>query len=266
MIRSKSICVSFLLLLATSRVSDAQSAHEIDMGRCENAGVAIHSSIQTLEFESTDRVGHRRRVEATLTWQRRNDGLSRAVVRIHKPSDLNGAGVLLIEKKAASPDMFIYLPELKRVKRVTTRMLSGSMFGSDFSYEDFMQLQGISVEGRTERLEDAIFDGRAVYVVAHYPSLDSGSAYQRVIGFWDAELCIPLKTEMWESGERLRKELNIDRSSLQTLEGVSFPQQLSIRDLRDKTSTSLSVKVNETNVEINRSIFSTSSLERSGRR
>ena len=58
------------------------------------------------------------------------------LLRVHEPADLEGAGLLLLEKSDRT-DMFIYLPDLKKVKRVTSHMLSGSLFGSDFSYEDF---------------------------------------------------------------------------------------------------------------------------------
>ena len=50
-------------------------------------------------------------------------------------------GVLLLEKKDRMPDQFMYLPELRKVRRVTKRSVAGSMFGTDFSYEDFERFQ-----------------------------------------------------------------------------------------------------------------------------
>ena len=73
--------------------------------------------------------------------------MSKVVLKVLEPPDLRDTGVLFIEKKDDPADMFIYLPDLEKVRRVTTRMLSGSLFGSDFTYEDFQQIQGMAREG-----------------------------------------------------------------------------------------------------------------------
>ena len=74
--------------------------------------------------------------------------------------------------------------------------------------------------------------------------------------------CVPVKSEMWESGERLRKVLTIDREALHRSNGAVLPKQLLMRDLRDETSTELLIEDIQINVDIPRKLFSTSSLER----
>ena len=176
------------------------------------------TSVQTMEFHSTDRLGGGRTLRAKVWW-RRLDGLSRVMLRLREPPDLRGAGLLLIEKKPRT-DMFVYLPDLQKVRRVTTRMLSGSLFGSDFTYEDFQRLQGMELEGRSERLPDETLDGVSVHVIAHHPAPDTGSGYERVVTYVAHDTCLPLKSEMWERGERLRKVLTADRESVFQRDGV----------------------------------------------
>jgi hypothetical protein len=156
--------------------------------------------------------------------------------------------------------MFVYLPDIDRVRRVTSRMLSGSMFGSDFTYEDFSQLQGMAVSGRSERLPDSTLDGVAVHVVSHYPDDGSGSAYARVTSYIEVDRCLPLKQEMFEDGDRLRKVMTADRDSVYEENGVRVPRKLLMQDLRDQSRTDLLVEEIEVGVEIPRKTFTENNL------
>lgn len=253
---------SALVFALTWCVTAAADGASIEQIGCDPAAAGLRSSVQDVAFESRDRVGNGRTIRATVTWKRFDNGLSRVLVRVHEPRDLDGAGVLLIEKESRS-DMFVYLPDLKKVKRVTSRMLGGSLFGSDFTYEDFMQLQGMGLEGHTEVIGDQKIGDVAVRVVSHVPAPEAGSSYERVTTHWDTELCLPLKMEMWERGDRLRKVMEVDRSQVDRSHAAAIPRRLTMRDLRDETSTELSVESLEVDVEVPRKMFSTAGLERS---
>lgn len=235
-----------------------KSADEIQ--DCVQANFPTSTAVQKMEFRSEDRAGGGRTILSRVHWGRVND-LSNVMVRVRKPADLKGSGVLLLEKPKRA-DMFVYLPDLQRVKRITTQMLSGSMFGSDFTYEDFSQLQGIAVEGRSERGEDAEIAGVPVYVVSHFPAEGSGSAYQRVTSFIETDTCLALKTEMYEEGDRLRKVMTADRDAVFVENGVRLPQEILMQDLRDESQTELLVTDIEVGGKIPKKTFTTGYLER----
>jgi outer membrane lipoprotein-sorting protein len=52
------------------------------------------------------------------------------------PADVKGTKMLTYEKIDKSDDQWMYLPALKRVKRIASNNKSGSFMGSEFSYED----------------------------------------------------------------------------------------------------------------------------------
>ena len=237
------------------------SAEDDSLIECAKKNAPSKSSRQKVEFKSTDRMGHGRTIRATVSWKRSDDGRSRVMLRVHAPPDLDGAGVLMIEK-SGQDDMFIYLPDLQKVRRVSSHMLSGSLFGSDFTYEDFMQLQGMSLEGRREELPGSTLDGVDVRVLVQYPDESAGSAYERIVSYWDREACVPLRTEMYEKGDKPRKVLTIDRAALFRSKGAIIPQKLQMKDLRDETSTQLSIEDIEIDIEIPRRVFSTTGLQR----
>ena len=53
-----------------------------------------------------------------------------------EPRDVKGTAFLIHAHKDKADDQWLYLPALKRVKRISSSNRSGSFMGSEFSYED----------------------------------------------------------------------------------------------------------------------------------
>ncbi|MDJ0851647.1 MAG: outer membrane lipoprotein-sorting protein [Myxococcota bacterium] len=181
------------------------------------------------------------RSRSKLFWELFEDGLSKALLRFSEPRDLRGAGLLMIEQKGRRPDTFLYLPELGKSRRVSSSAAASSLFGTDFSDEDFERLMGMSRDARRERLEDATLHDRRVWVVAGYPDPESKSDYERVVSWVDPETCVPLRSDSYEPGDKLRKRLVVDPDQVKR-EGDSWVPRLQVMyDLRDETHTELVV-------------------------
>ena len=54
------------------------------------------------------------------------------------PRDVKGTAFLTFSHKVGDDDQWLYLPALKRVKRISARNKSGSFMGSEFAYPNFM--------------------------------------------------------------------------------------------------------------------------------
>ena len=252
--------LSFMVMAATSAAAaPPQTAAEIE--DCIRENLPEKSSVQTILLRAKDRIGAINESKATIYWKKFDDGFSRVMLRFSAPPDMRGTGLLLVEK-AEQNDMFMYLPELKRVRRVTGRMLAGSMFGTDFSYEQFERIQGLAEDVSSERLPDGQLDGKAVYVLSQIPDQEAGSSFERVVTYLDPANCVPLKVEFFERGARLRKLLTADASQIDR-EGQSWiPRRLLMKDLRDGTETELVVEKIEVEASIPRKIFTQGALER----
>ena len=211
-----------------------------------------------------DRIGAVTQSRATLYWKKFDDERSRVMMRFQLPPDMRGAGLLMIEK-ADRNDMFIYLPELGRTKRITSRMGSASMFGTDFSYEEFERIQGMVEDSSTRRLADAEVEGNPTYVIEARPDEKRGSAYERILSFIDKETCVSLKSEFYERGDEPRKILTADRSKITWENEVWLAREQTMRDLRDETETLLIVEEVEVGKSIPRKMFSERELEAGGR-
>ena len=253
--------IAMAAVVVAAGAAELQTAEQIEA--CHRGSFPGDSSVQTISMNAKDRIGAVTTSKATIHWKKFDDGLSRVMMRFFDPPDLRGAGLLMIEKKGRN-DMFIYLPELGRVKRITSRMTSASMFGTDFSYEEFERLQGIAESAPTTRAEDGAVDGRSAYVLEVRPTAESDSAYERIVSFIDKETCIQLRSEFYERGDRTRKVLTADTSTLSQEGGVWLAREYLMRDLRDETETRMIVEEVEMGKPIPRKLFSERELVSGG--
>jgi hypothetical protein len=95
------------------------------------------------------------------------------------PRDIKGT-VMLTWSHSLKPDnQWLYLPALKRIKRISSRNKSGPFMGSEFAYED---LSSQEIEKYTYKyIEDDTFNGVACYVVERYPAYKHSGYTRQVI-------------------------------------------------------------------------------------
>ncbi len=139
----------------------------------------------------------------TRTLEVQGDG-DMGLVVFDDPLDVKGTALLTHSHKHTSDDQWLYLPALKRVKRISSSGRSGPFMGSEFSYED---LASQEVEKYTyEYLRDERLDGREHYVVARYPK-EKKSGYTREVLWLDHEHYRIWKVEYYDRKNSLLKTL-----------------------------------------------------------
>ena len=96
-----------------------------------------------------------------------------------RPRDVKGTAFLVHAHKEGPDDQWLYLPALKRVKRISSSKQSGSFMGSEFSYED---MGAVEIEKFTHRyLRDEPCGDLECAVLERVPlSRDSGYSRQLV--------------------------------------------------------------------------------------
>jgi len=121
-----------------------------------------------------------------------------------KPRDIKGTALLSFTHKEGADDQWLYLPALKRVKRIASDNKSGPFMGSEFAYEDITSQE---VEKYTYKfLKDGTLDGMDVFVFERYP-VDRKSGYTRQIIWMDKENYKERKIEYYDRKNALLKTL-----------------------------------------------------------
>ena len=121
-----------------------------------------------------------------------------------KPADVKGTAFLTFSHAIVPDEQWLYLPALKRVKRINSKNKSGPFMGSEFAYED---LSSQEVEKYTYKyLRDEILNGIDSFVVERYP-VDKNSGYTRQVGWINKAEYRPEKIVFYDRKNSLLKTL-----------------------------------------------------------
>lgn len=130
-----------------------------------------------------------------------SDG-DKSIITFLWPADVKGTKMLTWTHKKGNDDQWLYLPALKRVKRITSRNKTGSFMGSEFSYED---LGSQEVEKYTYKFinEDSV-DGRKSWTIER-KSTDKNSGYSREVVVVDQQYQNPTEVKYYDRKNELLK-------------------------------------------------------------
>ncbi len=134
-----------------------------------------------------------------------NDG-DKGFVIFEEPRDVKGTALLTHAHIAKPDDQWLYLPALKRVKRISSVNKSGPFVGSEFAYEDMASQEVAKYTYRYLRDEPC---GELVcFVVERYP-VYKHSGYTRQITWIDQTEYRVQKVEFYDRKEALLKTLRL---------------------------------------------------------
>lgn len=132
-----------------------------------------------------------------------------------QPRDVRGTALLTHAHVNTSDDQWLYLPALKRVKRINAARRSGSFMGSEFSYEDMSSQE---VEEYTYKYLRDEPCGKLVCTVIEQVPVDKKSGYSRKVVWQDTGELRTWKMELYDRrGSHLKTltfanyELYLDR-------------------------------------------------------
>jgi len=106
----------------------------------------------------------------------------KSLVIFDKPRDVKGTAFLSFTHNTGPDDQWLYLPALKRVKRISSNNKSGPFMGSEFAFEDIASQE---VEKYTYKyLRDENFNNMDCFVIERDP-VDPKSGYSKQIVWYD---------------------------------------------------------------------------------
>ena len=128
-----------------------------------------------------------------------------SLVIFDSPGDVRGTAFLSHTKKAGSDDQWLFLPALKRVKRIASSNKAGPFMGSEFAYEDIASQE---VEKYTYNyLRDEKVNGLDCFLVEYDP-VDRKSGYSRQLVWIDKKEYRLQKIEFYDRKNSLLKTLS----------------------------------------------------------
>lgn len=95
------------------------------------------------------------------------------------PADVAGTAFLSYTHATEPDDQWLYLPALKRVKRIASANKSGPFMGSEFAYEDISS-QEIE-KYKYKYIRDEQLDGVETFVIERYPQYEHSGYTKQVV-------------------------------------------------------------------------------------
>lgn len=210
MIRNRTL-LGFLLgaclaALAPSALADDLNADQIAAKIVRGNGFTWEGARTKLRMILIDQSGKKdeRSIEVI---GRRKEGLLETKVEFLSPSDVAGTKFLTLEKSGGGSEQHVYLPGLKRTRRIVGREREGSFMGSDFTYGD---LQPKDDKGaKHAKLPDEQLGSEATYVLESTPGSVEAAGYSKVRMWVRKKDFVPLRTQFFDANGKLTKTLYV---------------------------------------------------------
>lgn len=133
------------------------------------------------------------------------------------PADVRNTSFLnwSYENDAKDDDQWIYLPALKKVKRISSDSKNDYFMGSDFTYDDLGDRK--PGEDQHKLIREEVFNGEQCYVVESIPK-DEGYIYSKTVSWVIRDKWIGMKKEFYDETGELLKTLNVKK--FEKIEGI----------------------------------------------
>lgn len=226
------------------------------------------TKVKTLRFDATmmlvnDKGQLRERRLSSLSRLQADGANVDLNIRFDVPADVRGTRFLQIQHADRDDDMWIYLPALKRSRRLVSNNKRDSFVGSDFSYADILPLKPGMFHHVLLRVES--LNGQPCYLVESGPQdegLKNDLGYSKRISWIRKDNFVEAKVDYYDLRGQLFRTQTTDNHKMVEAE----PQRwLALR--REMLSyetghkTVISIDRIETNVSVSARAFSAESLD-----
>lgn len=156
-----------------------------------------------------------------------------------------------------SDDQWIYLPALRRIRRISAEARHDSFMGSDFTYDDISGRH--PDDDRHELLRRESHRGENTYVVESVPS-DGSAPFDRTVTWVIDGEWIGIRREYFDDRDRLYKVLEVEE--YEQIDGVWVIPRMTMTDKQRDHSTTMEMREIELNAGLSENIFSERTMQR----
>ncbi len=168
----------------------------------EQADLGFNSSTVELKMTLKNKNGQTsERHLTTRTLELTEDG-DKSLNVFNSPKDVKGTSTLTFTHKIGSDDQWLYLPSIKRVKRISSSNKSGPFVGSEFAYEDLSSQE-------VEKYGYKFLEEKGDLLIVEQDPIDPKSGYTRRLVTYNKSKGYRIeKVEFYDRKNSLLKTLN----------------------------------------------------------
>jgi uncharacterized protein len=225
----------------------------------------VQDSLSDATFTLINRNGQERvRKTFGVTKLQPNGVDTMRMTRFVAPPDVRGTATLLIEHSDQDDEIWVYLPALKKVRRLVSANKKDSYVGTDFSYGDVI---GHKVEDWEHHLLGAaMVEGQPCYVVESLPrtaAVRATSGYAKRLTYVHQDTSVTIRAEFWDqAGQPLKTFTAADVQLVDPVRGKWQPMRREMVNVQTGHRTILRQETFRANQGISEDRFTTRHLGR----
>lgn len=253
----KKICTLFICLLCLSSHASLEEGLKIAQ-KMDAASDGYIGESSTMKLVLIDATGRKIEREMLGESSEKKD-MDKTLMSFVKPFDVKGTKLLTWSKQVGDDEQWLYLPSLKRVKKINSQTKGSSFMGSEFSFED---LGGQAIEKYTFFLKgNSKVGSEDVWILER--KAKENSSYARVILYVSKKFLSTVKTEYYNKRNELLKVAVFSgfvKYKVGTKE-IYRPSSIEMNNIQSKKKSIFSWEDRKVGIAISDSHFSQESLK-----
>jgi hypothetical protein len=208
-------------LCATASIGAAPDVQTI-VDRMKSSFEPDRPSVRNLKMVVSTEGGDAAAWTARQGRTKRTDG-SWMVLAMLAPAEVRGVALLVHETPAGPDEQWMYLPAVRRVRKIIPVARYQSFLGSDFTYADL----GFVSRGPAYRLIGTVErDGKSAYEIEEIPR--ENWHYARIRTWVAVDTWVPVRREFYDPANVLWKVETFD--DVQSIDGIPTPHLVRMED------------------------------------
>ncbi len=191
------------------------------------------------------------RIRTMVMAEKDYGSLRKVFIRFLSPADIKDTTFLAWENKDREDDQFLYLPALRRVRRIVSSKKDNSFVNSDFTYED-MERRKPQKDVHT-LLREERYQGWDCWVLQSIPKKNSHSQYGKIISWIVKGIYIPVRMDLYNRKGELIKQFLVHK--LKCIQGIWTATDTEMINLKEHHRTRLVVKDIKYNLGLSDEMF-----------
>jgi hypothetical protein len=252
------VCIGFVAAasFAEAELTGLEIAKKADDARRAKS----EHQVMTMTLENSRGQTRARTIEG---WDREmTEDEEQRFSRFLEPADVKDTTLLTYDYEHKDDDIWLFLPALKKVKRILSSNKSDYFMGSDFTYEDMENLDLVNWAYTLVGTET--IDGNECHVLDAVPSNDKEkdeTAYSKLKYWIGVEDNLFRKVDYYDKKDRLSKRLTTaDIRTTSPTDPRKRAHKLTMENFLTKHTTRLEMRKLELDVPVSDELFSQRSL------
>jgi hypothetical protein len=255
--------VLIIIVCSAVNAQDKLTAREIFDRSTEStrlAGAEATSTMTIIDSKGRERV----RKIAQVTKLYDNGETEKKLVRFLSPADVKGTGLLTFDYKAKDDDMWLYMPALRKTRRIVSSEKAKNFMGSEFSYADMTPPN--SNDFNFKLLGEQDVSGVVCWQIEIIPKDDDiadENGFSKKVSFIGKEDFVVRKSIYYDFDESLHKEFTVREIKLLDPKNMKYrlTEMVMVNKQNDRKSI-LKVNKIQFNPNVKDEFFTTRYLER----